>query len=55
MNVTGQGTGLSLSLCYDIIETQGGVPIAIGMKVETPSDQVIRAGLPGDEAGKECE
>lgn len=30
---TGQGTGLGLS--YDLVKVHGGVPIAIGMKVET--------------------
>ena len=30
---TGQGTGLSLS--YDLVKAHGGVPIAIGMRVDT--------------------
>jgi signal transduction histidine kinase len=44
---TGQGTGLGLSLSYDIIKAHSGE-----MKVETPSDRVIRAGLSAESAAQ---
>ena len=55
---TGEGTGLGLSLSYDIVKAHGGE-----IKVEIPSGQIIpvrtgtgvRAGLSADRHGKEGE
>ena len=45
---TGQGTGLGLSLSYDIVKANGGVPIAIGMKVEPKEgeDSIFTISIP---------
>jgi len=47
---TGQVTALGLSLSYDIVKAHGGVPIAIGMKVETKegegSEFIMQLSMP---------